>query len=786
MEAASRHTVRPHYSRLLEAAGLGLIITDTRGLVLFVSPIAARLLQRPLETLYGQHFESLFNHILPLLSDGQEYRQRVYQGKRGFDLTFIRFHAQIEITFSVVSNTSIPVPQMEYPDDPDDLRSLLVESQWRQTLYRVLANHLPNMGVLMFDTDYRYLLAEGEALERAGYNRAMMEGHTIDEVLRPQVAVELKPLYQATLEGQSVEMDYNNANFNYHLTSIPILNHTGAVIAGMIVIHDVTHYRRIEAELRASKDHLMTLVKAMPDVIFMLDRQERITDFHSDEYNEMAQMLFPNLALNTTLRECGFLEIFYDKFSQAMHEAFDNQRRRIFTLETLRQDSDSIFSAEVTLLPLTADMVLVVIRDMSEQAWMQDLLSRLMQRLMALDDIENTLARSNPNFHETLVMALDSTVMFTGAAAGFIALMNDQGEWMPAHAKAATYDLDAVNDYLLHRRGPIAQLIESGESIILSRENVLKDVPFLEGMSAQAFVPVRLNDRVIGVVVLEALQAGTFDRESVSFIELSLSRYTSALENARLRLNAERQFEELSELYERVSKLEQLKTDMIRVASHDLRTPMMLIVNYVNLAREGLAKSTLSEVHEYLDAIRAATERMRQMTGEILSLERLQSLMNEEEPNIEEITALVRVAFQDHAQSAQLKSQTYLLSMNDEEILVAIDPVQIREAIGNLITNAIKYTPNSGTISVSLRAEKDAIIFSVTDTGYGIPQEAFDKLFQPFYRVPQTRRIAEGTGLGLSLVKSIIERHKGQLFVESEQGKGSTFSFTLPRYITPA
>ena len=357
---------------------------------------------------------------------------------------------------------------------------------------------------------------------------------------------------------------------------------------------------------------------------------------------------------------------------------------------------------------------------------------------------------------------------------------------MPAHAKAATYDLDAVNDYLLHRRGPIAQLIESGESIILSRENVLKDVPFLEGMSAQAFVPVRLNDRVIGVVVLEALQAGTFDRESVSFIELSLSRYTSALENARLRLNAERQFEELSELYERVSKLEQLKTDMIRVASHDLRTPMMLIVNYVNLAREGLAKSTLSEVHEYLDAIRAATERMRQMTGEILSLERLQSLMNEEEPNIEEITALVRVAFQDHAQSAQLKSQTYLLSMNDEEILVAIDPVQIREAIGNLISNAIKYTPNSGTISVSLRAEKDAIIFSVTDTGYGIPQEAFDKLFQPFYRVPQTRRIAEGTGLGLSLVKSIIERHKGQLFVESEQGKGSTFSFTLPRYITPA
>lgn len=787
MEAASRPTVRPHYSRLFEAAGLGLVMTDARGMVLHVSPMAAKLLQRPIESLYGKSFEALFGHVLPPLANEQEFHQRLYHQRKTYDLTFIRFNTQIEISFSLVGGTLVngtpmPIPQVDYPDNPDELLSLLVESQWHETLYSVLANHLPDIGVVMFDTDYRYLLAEGQALEHAGFHRAMMEGRTIDEALTPELRAGLKPIYRATLEGESLQQDYVYHERTYHLTTIPIRHNDGTVIAGMVVIHDITRFRAIEAQLRASKDHLTTLVKAIPDVMFVVDQYERITEFHSDEFDDLVRMLFPTLKLHTTLQESGFPEIFYDKFSQGIQEAFEKQSRRIFRLETTTLQGTELFlSAEVTIVPLHTETMLVIIRDMSEQAWAQDLLMRLMDRLRSLDDIENTLARSNPNIHETLVMALHSAVTFTDAEAGFIAMLDEQGEWQPAHVKAATYNLEAVNDYLRQRCDPIPYILESGQSLILSRGGVLTDAPFLEGMTAQVFVPLKLNDRVIGILVMEAPQAGAFDGESVSFIELTMSRYTSALENARLRMNAERQFEELSDLYERVSKLEELKTDMIRVASHDLRTPMMLIVNYVNLAREGLAKSALSEVHEYLDSIRAATERMRQMTGEILSLERLQSLVNDETPNIESTDALAQTAFQDNTHSAKLKSQEYTLFIADEPMFAAIDPVQIREAMSNLISNAIKYTPNGGKISVNLRTDDDKIVFTVTDTGYGIPKEALDKLFQPFYRVPQTRRIAEGTGLGLSLVKSIIERHKGQLFVESEQGKGSTFGFTLPR-----
>ena len=107
--------------------------------------------------------------------------------------------------------------------------------------------------------------------------------------------------------------------------------------------------------------------------------------------------------------------------------------------------------------------------------------------------------------------------------------------------------------------------------------------------------------------------------------------------------------------------------------------------------------------------------------------------------------------------------------------------IELQQVIANLIGNAIKYTPEGGTIDVSLRKHGTLVQFEVTDSGYGIPVEQQQKLFQPFFRVQidETKSI-EGTGLGLYLVKKFIERHHGKILFYSEYGKGSTFGFTLP------
>ena len=109
--------------------------------------------------------------------------------------------------------------------------------------------------------------------------------------------------------------------------------------------------------------------------------------------------------------------------------------------------------------------------------------------------------------------------------------------------------------------------------------------------------------------------------------------------------------------------------------------------------------------------------------------------------------------------------------------------MQLREAVTNLISNAIKYTPPGGTVRVRLYTETDQIAFAVTDTGVGIPAEMQAKLFHPFYRVRTRETVKiEGTGLGLYLVKGIVERHSGSMFLQSEYGTGSTFGFRLPPY----
>jgi signal transduction histidine kinase len=111
----------------------------------------------------------------------------------------------------------------------------------------------------------------------------------------------------------------------------------------------------------------------------------------------------------------------------------------------------------------------------------------------------------------------------------------------------------------------------------------------------------------------------------------------------------------------------------------------------------------------------------------------------------------------------------------------AIDSTLIRQAMENLTSNAIKYTPEAGTVTLRAYVEDDNFCFDVQDTGIGIPQESLPHLFESFYRVnPDLNTTINGAGLGLSLVKSIVERHSGQVWVMSEEGKGSTFGLRIP------
>lgn len=223
--------------------------------------------------------------------------------------------------------------------------------------------------------------------------------------------------------------------------------------------------------------------------------------------------------------------------------------------------------------------------------------------------------------------------------------------------------------------------------------------------------------------------------------------------------------------------LSNLKTQMLRMAAHDLKNPLTRISGYTQLLN---MRGTLGEEeNRYLGFVKSATTDMMHIINDILNLERLRSGRINLEPT--DLTQLVREVCSSHQPDVIQKSQTFKLDVPKEILEVKADVGQLSQAVTNLVGNAIKYTPDEGTVQVRLYREGDKIHFEVQDNGYGIPKESQANMFAEFFRA-KTEATAhiQGTGLGLSLVKSVIEAHGGTIGFTSEESVGSTFFFTLP------
>ncbi|RMG77208.1 MAG: CHASE2 domain-containing protein [Chloroflexi bacterium] len=225
-----------------------------------------------------------------------------------------------------------------------------------------------------------------------------------------------------------------------------------------------------------------------------------------------------------------------------------------------------------------------------------------------------------------------------------------------------------------------------------------------------------------------------------------------------------------------LADLNKLKTRMIRMASHDLKNPLARITGYAELL---LMDTTLTqENQQFIHNIQKAAHEMLQIITDILDIEQLRSGKIEKERV--NMTAVTHDIVTRHMTDAEQKQQT-LRSNLANGVIVMGNLRQLSQVVSNLIGNAIKYTPNGGEIDVTLRVEDDDVLLEVKDNGYGIPKDAQANLFTEFYRV-RNRATAgiPGTGLGLSLVKSVVQAHRGDVWVESDENQGSTFFVRLP------
>ncbi|MEO1162668.1 MAG: ATP-binding protein, partial [Chloroflexota bacterium] len=226
-----------------------------------------------------------------------------------------------------------------------------------------------------------------------------------------------------------------------------------------------------------------------------------------------------------------------------------------------------------------------------------------------------------------------------------------------------------------------------------------------------------------------------------------------------------------------IVELSDLKTRMLRIAAHDLKNPLTRIMGFAELLEMQLDVN--EKQARYLHFIRSGGQEMVDIITDILNLERLRAGRLTVEPV--DVTKLVKEVCGSQQPDVIQKRQRFNVQLPNDAVFIEADLGQLSQAVSNLVGNAIKYTPEEGQVSVVLVQEDNGIHFSVKDTGYGIPQNAQEKLFSEFFRAKSnaTAHIS-GTGLGLSLVKSVIETHNGTIDFISEEGVGSTFWFELP------
>ena len=224
-------------------------------------------------------------------------------------------------------------------------------------------------------------------------------------------------------------------------------------------------------------------------------------------------------------------------------------------------------------------------------------------------------------------------------------------------------------------------------------------------------------------------------------------------------------------------RIEEMRRDFIANASHELRTPLTVIVGFLEIASSGMAlDASTREAH--LKLMTDQAHRMQRLIEDMLTLSRLESVDYPLRSEQVDVTALVN----DVAEEARA------LSGGKHQITTSVDGPgvvgsgeELRSAFGNLASNAVRYTPEGGTIHISWANDGVAPQFAVTDTGIGIDQQHISRLTERFYRVDKSRsRETQGTGLGLAIVKHVLLRHGGSLSIKSEAGKGSSFIVSLP------
>ena len=395
------------------------------------------------------------------------------------------------------------------------------------------------------------------------------------------------------------------------------------------------------------------------------------------------------------------------------------------------------------------------------------------ERLLALQRAGATLAaRTDP--HEVFDMILRSAVQLLGQGSASLYTW-DEGAGMLRLAENVNVAGNAPGNRALRPgEGVVGRVFVTREPLIVNDYQNWEgrtEVGEAKGLRASLAVPLLRSGRALGVLTIRSYDpTATYTEDDARMLGLFADQVAAALTTVEA-------FARQRQAVEQLERLNRAKSEFVSIVSHEFRTPLTGIQGFSEMMRD--EELTLEEMREYAGDINKDAQRLNRMIDEMLDLDRMESGRMTIHPERMDLNSVVDEAVDRVRPNAP--NHTLWVDLQPELPPIHADRDRLTQVASNLLNNAVKYSPTGGRITVTTRADHDQVRLDVRDEGLGIPPDALETIFERYSRVDsQATKDIPGTGLGLPIVRQIVQLHGGKVWAESELGRGSVFHVVLP------
>ena len=414
-------------------------------------------------------------------------------------------------------------------------------------------------------------------------------------------------------------------------------------------------------------------------------------------------------------------------------------------------------------------------------------LARSVEELRALGEISEAVS-SSLDLDEMLTTIVTHAVRLTATEGGSIF------EFDPAtqefHVRTCYGTSEQLVENLRATRIHVDETLvgrAAGAGQPVQAPNLEREVsdPHLEALLRHGWrsllaVPLMREDQIIGALTVRRRVPGEFSQETIELLETLADQSAVAIHNARL-------FRELEVKTQELEVASRHKSEFLASMSHELRTPLNAVIGFSDVLLERMFGALNERQDEYLRDIRNSGQHLLELINEILDLSKVEAGRMELELGPVSLPDAIEHGLTMVRERAASHGITLELDVAPDVGIVWADELKVRQVLLNLLSNAVKFTGDGGTVAITARTVGDEVHVTVRDTGIGVPEPDQERIFEAFQRGGRTPRSGtEGTGLGLTLCKQIVELHGGRIWVTSRPGAGSTFAVALPLRHVPA